>query len=145
MPRALLLAVLMLGVPAVAEDEDPKVANERHLAELRKAIAGREEKKASEVFENVKDLGEMPAGRLLKVMEIGYARSLGVACTHCHEAGRWASDEKKPKLVAREMRVMMRRINEELLAKVPNLQSEKPVVNCTTCHRGQVKPALDLK
>jgi hypothetical protein len=145
MPRTLLLAVLMLGVPAVAEDEDAKAANERHLAELRKVIAGREEKKASEVFENLKGLGDMPAGRLLKVMEIGYARSLGVACTHCHVAGQWAADEKKPKRVAREMRAMMRRINEDLLAKVPGLQSEKPVVNCTTCHRGQVKPALDLK
>jgi hypothetical protein len=143
MPRTSLLAVLLLVVPAAAEDEAPGLANERHLAELRRKIAGRETARASEVFENVKDLGEMPAGRLLKVMEIGYARSLGVACTHCHVAGQWASDEKKPKLAAREMRVLMRRVNDEL-ARIPNLQSAKPTVNCTTCHRGQVKPALDL-
>jgi hypothetical protein len=35
-------------------------------------------------------------------------------------------------------------INTEQLKKIKNLKSENPGVNCTTCHRGQVKPALNL-
>jgi hypothetical protein len=53
------------------------------LADLRKTIAGQENKPAGEVFKNIQMLKAMPAGRLLRVMEMGYARSLGVNCTHC--------------------------------------------------------------
>src|SRR5215467_14650385 len=52
------------------------------LASLRQAIAGKEEKPASEVFKNIQVLKGVPAGRLLRVMELGYAKSLGVSCTH---------------------------------------------------------------
>ena len=38
---------------------------------------------------------------------------------------------------------MVREINAKL-GTIEGLDSEKPVVNCTTCHRGQIKPALDL-
>src|SRR5258705_13116266 len=54
------------------------------LENLRKAIAGQENKPAEEVFKNIQMLKGMPAARLLRVMEMGYARSLGVNCTHCH-------------------------------------------------------------
>jgi hypothetical protein len=30
------------------------------------------------------------------------------------------------------------------LANIKHLKSERPVVNCTTCHRGAIKPALDM-
>ena len=39
----------------------------------------------------------MPAGQLLRVMEMGYARSLGVNCTHCHVPDKWESEEKPAK------------------------------------------------
>ena len=39
---------------------------------------------------------------------------------------------------------LSRTLNTELLPKIKNLKSEHPVVNCTTCHRGQVKPATNL-
>ena len=48
------------------------------------------------------------------------------------------------KQVARDMIAMNARLNRELLASIPNLRGPNPVVNCTTCHRGQVKPALNL-
>jgi hypothetical protein len=48
------------------------------------------------------------------------------------------------KQVAREMAAMMARINGELLKSVKNLRSPQPTVNCTTCHRGEVKPGLNL-
>jgi hypothetical protein len=37
-------------------------------------------------------------------------------------------------------------LNNELLPKVKGLDPDhKPIVNCTTCHRGQIKPALNLE
>ncbi|HEV7397802.1 MAG TPA: c-type cytochrome [Pyrinomonadaceae bacterium] len=114
------------------------------LADLRKAIAGQEDKPAGEVFKNIQMLKGMPAGRLLRVMEMGYARSLGVNCTHCHVAGQWEKEDKPTKQIARDMATMVANINNEQLKKIKNLKSADPVINCTTCHRGQTKPALNL-
>jgi hypothetical protein len=75
---------------------------------------------------------------------MGYARSLGVRCDHCHVPGQWESDEKPTKGVAREMILMTRAINDDHLKKIKNLRSAAPAVNCTTCHRGETKPALNL-
>jgi hypothetical protein len=77
-------------------------------------------------------------------MEMGYARSLGVTCTHCHTPEKWEAEDKTTKQTAREMSAMVGTINGELLKNIKNLKSAAPTVNCTTCHRGQVKPALNL-
>ena len=114
------------------------------LADLRKAIAGQENKPAGEVFKNIQMLKAMPAGRLLRVMELGYAKSLGVNCTHCHVAGSWEKEDKPTKQIARDMAAMVGVINNEQLKKIKNLKGPDPVINCTTCHRGQTKPALNL-
>jgi hypothetical protein len=114
------------------------------LADLRKAIAGQEDKPAAEVFKNIQMFKTMPAARLLRVMEMGYARSLGVNCTHCHVAGQWEKEDKPTKQIARDMAAMAANINNEQLKKIKNLKSAEPVINCTTCHRGQTKPALNL-
>jgi hypothetical protein len=114
------------------------------LADLRKAIAGREEKPAAEVFKNIQMFKAMPAGRLLRVMELGYAKSLGVDCTHCHVAAQWEKEDKPTKQIARDMAAMVTNINKEQLPKIKNLKSAEPGINCTTCHRGQMKPALNL-
>ncbi|MGH9936513.1 MAG: c-type cytochrome, partial [Blastocatellia bacterium] len=96
------------------------------------------------VYKNIQLLKGVPAGRLLRVMEIGYARSLGVTCAHCHVAGQWEKEDKPTKQVAREMAAMTRALNTDLLKKIKGLKNETPTVNCTTCHRGQTKPALNL-
>ena len=114
------------------------------LADLRKTIAGQENKPAGEVFKNIQMLKAMPAGRLLRVMELGYAKSLGVNCTHCHVAGEWEKEDKPTKQITRDMAAMVAVINTEQLKKIKNLKSPDPVINCTTCHRGQTKPALNL-
>jgi hypothetical protein len=114
------------------------------LADLRKTIAGQEQKPAGEVFKNIQMFKAMPAGRLLRVMELGYAKSLGVNCTHCHVAGQWEKEDKPTKQIARDMAAMVTNINQEQLKKIKNLKSPDPVINCTTCHRGQTKPALNL-
>lgn len=117
---------------------------EAKLAELRKKIAGRENEPAEAVFKNIQFLKGVPAGRLLAVMRLGYSRSLGVNCTHCHVVDAWEKDDKPTKQTARDMAQMVRTINNDLLKNIKNLKSESPVINCTTCHRGQTKPALDL-
>ena len=117
---------------------------EAKLAELRKQIAGKEQMPAETVFKNIQFLKGVPAARLLAVMKIGYSRSLGVNCTHCHVVDQWEKDDKPTKQTARDMAQMVRTINNDLLKNIKNLKSESPVINCTTCHRGQTKPALDL-
>lgn len=114
------------------------------LAKLREQIKGRENEPAEKVFKNMQILKQMPAGRLLSVMEMGFARSLGVNCTHCHLPDKWESEDKAQKQIARDMWTMMGTINTQLLKNIKNLKSETPAINCTTCHRGQVKPALNL-
>jgi hypothetical protein len=107
-------------------------------------IAGQENKPAEEVFKNIQMMKGMPAARLLRVMNLGYSKSLGVDCTHCHLVDQWEKDDKPTKPIAREMMKMVKAINDEHLKNIPTLKGPNPVVNCTTCHRGQTKPALQL-
>ena len=85
-----------------------------------------------------------PAERLLAVMEFGFSQSLGVNCTHCHVPDKWELEDKPQKQIARDMSNMVTVINKEQLRNIKNLKSAAPIVNCTTCHRGEVKPALNL-
>jgi len=116
------------------------------IAKLREQIKGKEQLPASEVFKNIQTamLKQRPAAQLLAVMEFGFARSLGVNCTHCHVPDKWEGEDKPQKQIAREMSAMAARINNDLLKGIQNLKSESPTINCTTCHRGEVKPALNL-
>ncbi len=107
-------------------------------------IKGREDAPAESVFKNVKVMKNVPAGRLVHAMDSGFGHSLGVGCGYCHVVGKWDKDDKPKKQVARDMMAMGGTINFELLPKIKNLDSERPGVSCTTCHRGQVKPATRL-
>ncbi len=144
---SLIVAMLFLfcGTLAAQSAADSINADKQAFLEaISKQIAGNESKPAGEVFKNVRMLKEMSAGRLLSIMNFAYSRSLGVSCTHCHVPGKWESDEKPGKQVARDMAAMVGKINNELLAGISNLRSSKPTVNCTTCHRGQTQPALSI-
>jgi hypothetical protein len=130
--------------PPPAAQEQPFDQNQK-LADLAKQIAGQETKPASEVFKNIQLLKAMPAGRLLKVMELGYSKSLGVNCAHCHVVDQWEKDDKPTKQITREMIKMAGTINNDYLKNIKNLKSANPIINCTTCHRGQLKPAINLQ
>ncbi len=133
------------ATPTVAPSQGEKPFGQAQaLAELRKSIAGKENEPAEKVFKNIQLMKGLPAGRLLRIMEMGYSRSLGVTCTHCHVPGEWEKDGKPTKQIARDMAAMVTAINTQHLKQIKNLKSENPVVNCTTCHRGQTKPALNL-
>ena len=121
--------------------EDPEM--QRAVAALHKSIEGRENEPSEKVFKNIKNFTGVPAGRLLGAMEKGFSPALGVSCAHCHDPEHWESDGKDEKQAARGMMKMVGEINEKLKG-IPGLMSDKPMVNCTTCHRGHVKPALSL-
>lgn len=112
------------------------------VRELLKTIAGRETLAAESVFKNVKAMKGRTAEQLVRVMNFGFGRSLGVRCQHCHVEGKWADEDKPTKQVARDMMAMTARINDELLPAIKNIRSEKPGVNCGTCHHGTARPGF---
>lgn len=114
------------------------------IAAIKEKIKGKENLPAEEVFENIQILRGIPAGRVLPIMQRGFSGSLGVKCNHCHEFGKWASEMKPEKQVARDMWNMQARINSEMLAANKNLKGPQSIVNCTTCHRGETKPATSM-
>ena len=122
----------------------PEFDQEAALTKLREQIKGKEKLPAAEVFKNIENFKQVPAGRLLAIMKFGYARSLGVNCTHCHTPENWASESKPQKQTARDMHKMSAKINGELLKNMESLGGRQAIVNCTTCHRGEVKPATNL-
>jgi len=133
------------AAPEAAKPAKPKFDEQKALADLRKEIAGKENEPAGNVFMDIDLMQGVTAGQLLVVMETGYSRPLGVTCTHCHIPGQWQSNDKKEKEAARGMIRMTATINNELLPKIRGLDTDhRPTVNCTTCHRGQIRPALRL-
>lgn len=109
------------------------------FAELHKRVAGHENTPAEQVFTNIQVLKGVPAGRFLQVMG-AYSRALGVRCDYCHVIGEWEKDDKDTKQTARDMVRMTADINVEV-KKIKTIAADNPVVNCSTCHRGQPKPA----
>jgi hypothetical protein len=119
---------------SIAKDRD-KLYNEA-LAK----IAGRENQPAESVYKNIKLFQGTQAGRVLRIMAQGFDPALGVSCSHCHVVGEYEKEDKPTKQIARDMFAMVTAINTQYLSKIKNLRSPNPVVNCTTCHRGQTRP-----
>jgi Photosynthetic reaction centre cytochrome C subunit len=77
-----------------------------------------------------------------------FAGGLGVRCHFCHagqegtplERTDFASDDKRTKLVARQMMRMVQEINRRL-DTLPERASPSLAVTCATCHRGVSRPA----
>lgn len=130
--------------PARAQAPDPPFDQVRALADIRASIAGKEDQLAADVFMNITQYKGVTAERLLRIMEFGFSRSLGVTCTHCHVPGKWDADDKGAKETARAMSRMVIAINTDYLKNIATLNSANPSVNCTTCHRGQKRPALEM-
>jgi photosynthetic reaction center cytochrome c subunit len=92
---------------------------------------------ALESYENIQVLGDLSKSQVARLMlsfKAWVAPEEG--CGYCHAAPNYASDEKYPKLVAREMIRMVRRINTEWTPHVGTTG-----VVCWTCHRGKPVPA----
>jgi Photosynthetic reaction centre cytochrome C subunit len=76
-----------------------------------------------------------------------FTSDLGVRCQFCHvgEEGQplaqfnCVSDEKRTKLVARQMMLLVQEANRRV-DTLPGHQPDDPQVTCATCHRGVSKP-----
>ena len=83
---------------------------------------------AEHVFKNIQVLKDIPANQLIPSMQFITA-SLGVECGFCHVENHFDQDDKKPKLTARKMMLMMNAINQG------SFDGQRQVT-CNTCHRG---------
>ncbi|MES2278883.1 MAG: c-type cytochrome [Bacteroidota bacterium] len=124
---------------------DSILADRKHYVdEIMAQIKGKENLPADSVFKNIKILKGVPAGRLLAIMDKGWANSLGVTCGHCHQNGQWELETKPTKDIARKMSAMTATINNQLLKNIEGLRGPNAIINCTSCHRGSTKPALQM-
>jgi hypothetical protein len=137
---AVLSGVILFNGPVTAQPRSVQEINDDFVARILAQIAGREREPAGQVFTNVQFLKNTPASTFLEIMNEGYSKALGVACTHCHNGTDFGSDEKRAKTIAREMQVMHRGINDQLRAMQNLTDGGKRAINCSTCHRGQVAP-----
>lgn len=115
---------------------------QKWLALIRNDIKGKEQLKVDSVFTNLKVLGGFPAENLLFAME-AWSKGLGVSCGHCHNTSDFAADTNPKKSIAREM-VKMGSMISSRLKEIKGL-SDRPIVNCITCHRGELKPAFRME
>src|SRR5262245_39548916 len=87
-----------------------------------------------------------PVVQVVGVMR-NFAGELGVRCQFCHvgEEGMpldrfdFASDEKRTKLVARQMMLMTQEVNRRL-DSIPGRAPTTPQASCVTCHHGVSRP-----
>lgn len=118
-------------------DLDRKKYTEQVLA----AIKGKEKMRVDSVSTHLKVLNGFPAQNLVLIMN-AYSKALGVSCGHCHNTNDFASDEIGKKDITRAMVELSKEINEKL--KSISGLGARPIVNCTTCHRGDLKPAFQF-
>jgi photosynthetic reaction center cytochrome c subunit len=93
--------------------------------------------RASQVFKNVKVLGDQSVGEFTRTMA---AMTQWVApqqgCTYCHNPQNFADDSIYTKVVARRMLEMTRHVNADWQSHVGATG-----ITCYTCHRGNNIPA----
>jgi photosynthetic reaction center cytochrome c subunit len=118
-----VFAVLLAIASAHAQTPDHAVAPSSAQATT---------KTAAEQFKNIQVLKDIPADQLIPAMQFITA-SLGVECEYCHAHDAFDKDEKKTKVTARKMMLMMMAINKD------NFEGHREVT-CYSCHRGAADP-----
>ena len=119
-------------------------ARRAQVDSIMRAIAGKEQQPAGQVFKNVKLLKDMPAAAFLKNMDENYGRGLGMGCGNCHVLGKYDEDTRKNKRVARDMQEMTDYINSVRLANIKELDEDFEKVTCVTCHAGSGHPKTTM-
>ena len=129
--------------PATSNSKQDSLNADRQkwLSQVQRSIKGKEQQSVDSVFSNLTVLSGFPAENLLFAME-AWSKGLGVSCGHCHNTGNFSSDINPKKKIAREMVLMGNQISSNL-KKIEGL-STRPIVNCVTCHRGELKPAFRM-
>jgi hypothetical protein len=113
----------------------PRTSSAHAQAPDKASASPDQERTAEQTYRNIQVFKGLPESQLLAAMQF-MAGSLGVNCQHCH-TNQFPQDDKPAKQTARRMIAMMRAINQGNF-------SDKLSVNCYTCHRGQLKPAVVL-
>lgn len=112
-------------------------------------IAGIKPPAEEEKFKNLKVLDKNISEDEMEWIMGVFDKQLGVTCQYCHVNAKnvfppradFASDEKKEKLVAREMLKMTMRINKKYFdLDIDSRLKTKPLVWCRTCHLGLPVP-----
>jgi|SRR6266576_1887278 len=114
----------------------------KYVKQVLENIKGKEKMNADSVFKNIqlfKGTKNFTAEHFLMMMDFGWGKGLGVSCTYCHDPAKWESDEKRTKLIAREMYGIRQLVNDKLKS-IQGLQSAQPLINCGTCHQGKPIP-----
>lgn len=96
------------------------------------ATGQEQEKKAEEVYKNIKTFKGQPASAIMPAMH-AMSQALGTDCAHCHEGQDFAKDDLQPKDTAREMVELTKELNDKYF-------NGRPEVTCFTCHHGQGHP-----
>jgi hypothetical protein len=109
------------------------------VQKLMTQIAGKENAKSQDVWQNLELLQDTTAGRLVTLMD-DYSKAVGRGCEFCHTIDKWAEDTRKEKKTTRMMIQMTNAINNEQLSKLPAGRGGTPKISCMTCHRGANDP-----
>ena len=98
--------------------------------------ASAEGPKASEVYQNVKVLGDLSVGQFNRHMAaITQWVAPDQGCAYCHNVQNFADDSMYTKVVARRMIEMTQKVNQDWKTHVADTG-----VTCYTCHRGNNVP-----
>ena len=116
---------------------------QRYVNEVLADIKGKENMRADSVFLNIKLFKNISAERMVRLMDEGWSKALGVGCNHCHNVKKWSDEAKPEKQLGRDMAAMTTKINKEMLQTMKGLD-DKSSINCTSCHHGRKHPAKRL-
>ena len=72
-----------------------------------------------------------------------FDEALGVQCIYCHVQGDFANDSNPKKDIARKMIGIVRQIDGTFPSSTGVFPAGYHEVDCTTCHRGSVKPETE--
>jgi len=94
-----------------------------------------QDKPVEQTRKNIQVLKGLPESQLFLAMNF-VGDSLGVHCDYCHvkEADKWVweKDDKKNKLIGREMMRMVLELNRTKF-------NGEPIITCYSCHRGSLR------
>ncbi|CAL8977160.1 photosynthetic reaction center cytochrome c subunit [Rhodoplanes serenus] len=125
---------------AMEENSNPRVDRAKVRANVLPEVAPPTDKagqKASQVYTNVKVLGDMDANEFLRLMtDMTTWVSPEQGCAYCHDENDLAAERPYTKIVSRRMLEMVRYINGSWKTHVAETG-----VTCWACHRGQPVPA----
>jgi len=101
-------------------------------------------------FKNLRVLPKDISRDSLVLLMRSFTFATGLRCEGCHVMGennsfrgaRFDLDDKPDKRRARYMLRMVQKINQDLLAGMPERETPNLAVECKTCHRGLAKPFL---